>query len=173
MPTPICNDQGSQGDTPCTHPATVVVRLLDERYFADQAHAELTRDENAPGDVAVYPMTYDAERNLATWAEGDQPHTAAVIGLPEGGTALRLLSPKAELRCLDCGVVEFKADATVPVSIELDTEEGSLTAVKVLEERIGPPTQFRCENGHPADEHLAAALLALSNEGHWPRWTVG
>jgi hypothetical protein len=93
--------------------------------------------------------------------------------LPESGTALRLLSPKAELRCLDCGVVEFKADATVAVSIEADTEEGSVTAVKVLEERIGPPTRFRCKSGHPADEHLSDALLALTNEAHWPRWTVG
>ena len=39
-------------------------------------------------------MAYDAERNLATWTEGDQPHTATVIALPEGGTALRLLSPR-------------------------------------------------------------------------------
>jgi hypothetical protein len=93
MPAPICNDQGSRGDSPCQHPATAVVHLFDERYFADQLHAEQTRDDHAPGEVDVYPMAYDAERNLATWTEGDQPHTAVVIALPEGGTALRLVSP--------------------------------------------------------------------------------
>jgi hypothetical protein len=173
MPAPVCNDQGSRGDTPCTRPATAVVQLLDERYFTDQPHAELTRDENAPGEVAIYPMAYDPERNLATWTEGDQPHAAAVIALPDGGTALRLVSPKAELRCLACGVVEFKADASVPVSIEMDTEDNSVTGVKVWHEDTSPLSNFRCENGHPADEHLAAALLALTDKGDWPPWTAG
>ena len=109
--------------------------------------------------MAIYPMTYDAERNLATWTEGDQPHTATVIALPDGSTGLRLVSPQAELRCLTCGTVEFKVRATgtvwikvervelaklvtVPLSIELDTEEGTVTAVKVLDQRAIRPPAF-------------------------------
>jgi hypothetical protein len=173
MPAPICNDQGHWGATPCQTPAPLVLRLLDERHFACAPHAKTTRDECAPGEVAVYPMTYNPERNLATWTEGDQPYAATVIALPGGSTRPRLVSPRAELRCLTCDVVEFTATAEVPVSIQLDTEEGTVTAVKVLDEETGPPSGFQCENGHLADQHLAAALLTLTQEVDWPRWTIG
>jgi hypothetical protein len=172
VPTPICNDQGGRGDTPCIQPGTGVLRLLDACYLTCQPHGELTRDEYPPGEVAIYPMTYDGTRNLATWSEGDEAFAAKVIALPEGGTALRLVSPDPELRCLTCGIVTFKATATVPVSIQLDTEDGDVTAVKVLEGQTGPPTDFQCTNGHPADDDLAAALLTLTKEVDWPAWTV-
>jgi hypothetical protein len=46
------------------------------------------------------------------------------------------------LRCLTCAAIEFKAQARVPVSIKLDTKEGTVTAVKMLAEEIGPATDF-------------------------------
>ena len=127
--------------------------------------------------MAIYYMTYDAERNLATWTEGDQPHTATVIALPDSSTGCGYGQPQAELRCLTCGTVEFKVRATgtvwikvervelaklvtVPLSIELDTEESTVTAVKVLDQQGDPPAGFHCASGHRADAHLAAALLA-------------
>jgi hypothetical protein len=32
---------------------------------------------------------------------------------------------------------------------------------------------LRCAAGHRADEDLASALLALTEESDWPDWTIG
>ena len=158
MPTPICNDQTIPGDSPCQHPATVVVHLLDTRYFADQDHAKLTMFAEPRGRGHL-PHDLRRRAQPGHLTEGDQPHTATVIALPDGSTGLRLVSPQAELRCLTCGTVEFKVRATgtvwikvervelaklvtVPLSIELDTEEGTVTAVKVLDQRGDRPPAF-------------------------------
>lgn len=142
MPVPICNDQGDRSDTPCQEIARLVVHLFDNRHLACAPHAEATRDDHTPGEVAVYALAYDAEHSLATWTEGDQPHMAMVIGLPDGGTALRRLSPQAELRCLTCDVAEFTATGRVPVSIRMDTEEAASPPSRCWRTRLIRPPAF-------------------------------